>query len=188
MHRKLLLSLLADYRNSAFITDVEKRTYDPFVNFVTGHTECFGREPGGHVTGSAWLIDHEENKVLLTHHKKLNLWLQLGGHAEGDSDIAAVALKEAQEESGIYDLSLVETTIFDIDIHAIPGPCALHYDVRFLVKAPIGSTYTLSHESHALAWVPFEEVATYSSEESLLRMTQKSLKRRLRAVLGTSQG
>jgi len=177
MSKDLLLKQLSEYAESSLITPAEHIKLKEMYSFVASHPSCFNREPGGHVTGSAWLMNYEETHVLLTHHKKLNMWLQLGGHAEGDTDIAAVALREAEEESGIEGITCVDKGIFDIDIHPIPGPCGKHYDVRYLLKAPHKAHYFLSDESNDLAWVPFHKIADYSQEESLLRMAHKTVQR-----------
>jgi 8-oxo-dGTP pyrophosphatase MutT (NUDIX family) len=121
-------------------------------------------------------------RVLLTHHKKLDRWLQLGGHADGDTDLAAVALKEAEEESGLSDLS-VEPEIFDIDLHFIPEhkgvPGHWHYDARFVVVANGDERFAVSDESHALAWRDIASLAADdSADTSLRRMAQRWLTRR----------
>lgn len=135
----------------------------------------------GHLTGSAWLVGADGSRVLLTHHRKLDRWLQLGGHADGDADLARVALREAQEESGLGDL-LVEPAIFDLDRHVIPArraePEHWHYDVRFVVHACGGETYSVSEESHALAWVDIATIAgDREQDESLRRMARRWLAR-----------
>ena len=151
--------------------------------FVEQNEDCFDRAlTRGHVTGSAWLVDRTGTRVLLTHHRKLNRWLQPGGHADGNSDIAQVAMREAEEESGIKALSLVSKDLFDIDIHLIPEaadvPAHYHYDCRFLVRCEGDETFTVSEESHDLAWVPMDRITEFTSEESVLRMKRKS--RRIR--------
>ncbi|MGH8051761.1 MAG: NUDIX hydrolase [Arenimonas sp.] len=137
----------------------------------------------GHFTGSCWLVSKDGERVLLTHHKKLERWLQLGGHADGDSDLAQVALREAQEESGLSDLS-VEPEIFDLERHAIPArgaePEHYHHDVRFVVQANGSEDFIVSDESHALAWrVISELVDDPDAEESIRRMARKWLNRRV---------
>src|SRR5436309_1471060 len=102
MHRQQLLGLLETYAPCYQEELVNKAR---MIAFVTEWPSCFERSlEVGHITGSAWLLNHDCSKVLLTHHKKLNLWLQLGGHCDGESDVLAVALREAQEESGITDI------------------------------------------------------------------------------------
>ena len=142
----------------------------------------FHREnAAGHFTGSAWLVDRSGERVLLTHHRKLQRWLQLGGHADGDSDLASVALREACEESGLADLT-VESEIFDVDRHWIPErksePGHWHYDVRYVVRAGGGEDFAISEESLELAWVSIRALAEASdTDESLRRMARRWLTR-----------
>ena len=103
------------------------------------------------------------------------LWLQLGGHSDGDPDTAAVAKREAEEESGL-PVTLVSPEIFDIDVHAIPArkedPEHEHFDVRFQLVAQ-REDFVVSPESIDLAWVPLVELQQYTDEESILRMQRK---------------
>ncbi|MDR0181507.1 NUDIX hydrolase [Lysobacter arvi] len=135
----------------------------------------------GHFTASSWLVDRSGTRVLLTHHRKLGRWLQLGGHADGDRDLAAVALREAEEESGLTDLR-VEPDIFDLDRHWIPErgdvPGHWHWDVRYVVHAEGSEDYVVSEESHDLAWRPIAEIAADpGSDASMLRMASKWARR-----------
>ncbi|MEJ2788331.1 MULTISPECIES: NUDIX hydrolase [unclassified Pseudoxanthomonas] len=133
----------------------------------------------GHLTGGAWLVSADGRRTLLTHHRKLGRWLQLGGHADGDEDMARVALKEAEEESGLSDLS-VEGGIFDLDRHWIPErkdvPGHWHYDIRYVVRANGGEDYVVSEESLDLAWRDIGPIAA-EPDESLSRMARKWLAR-----------
>ena len=130
----------------------------------------------GHFTASAWLIDARGDRVLLTHHRKLQRWLQLGGHADGDHDLQQVALKEAEEESGLTGLTILPG-IFDIDRHWIPEhknvPGHWHYDVRYIVQAGDSDAFIVSDESNDLAWVNIDALHNITSDESLLRMQRK---------------
>ena len=173
MHRKNLLEQLAQYRSSFLISQEETAHYKNFIDFVSRSPGCFERSHKGHVTGAAWVVNHDFSKALLTHHKKLNLWVQLGGHADGDPDIKRVALKEAHEESGIEDVSFVLQGIYDIDIHTYTAPCETHYDVRFLLQAPLGAQFQVSEESHNLAWVDMDKIIHYSKERTVLRLAEK---------------
>ncbi|TQD43285.1 NUDIX hydrolase [Marilutibacter aestuarii] len=135
----------------------------------------------GHFTGSAWLVDASGERVLLTHHRKLGRWLQLGGHADGDRDLARVALREAQEESGLAGL-VVEEAPFDLDRHWIPArgdvPGHWHYDVRYVVRTTNDERFVVSDESLALAWRDIQAIASdASSDASMARMAGKWLAR-----------
>ena len=137
----------------------------------------------GHFTGSAWLVSADGRRALLTHHRKLERWLQLGGHAEGDRDLARVALREAQEESGLEDLVLESPAIFDLDKHWIPARGQVeghwHYDVRYVVRARGSEQYAISEESLALAWRDIEALADDpDGDPSLQRMARRWLARR----------
>lgn len=151
-----------------------------FSAFLASSPDVFQRwHPPGHFTGSAWLVARDGERVLLTHHRKLERWLQLGGHADGDPDLAQVALREAQEESGLGALR-VEPRIFDIDRHRIPArgnePEHWHYDVRFVVRAGADETFVVSDESHALAWRRIDAIAADAdAEESMQRMARQWL-------------
>ncbi len=140
----------------------------------------------GHFTGSAWLVSADGERILLTHHRKLDRWLQLGGHADGVRDLAKVALTEAEEESGLTGLVLENGVLFDIDKHWIPErkdvPGHWHYDARYVVRALGGEAFVLSEESLDLAWRDIREVAeavieTPDGDDSLPRMAKRWLAR-----------
>lgn len=150
------------------------------IRFVEAHPDCLLRaEPTGHLTGSAWVVDASRMRTLLTHHRKLDKWLQLGGHADGDPDLLAVALREASEESGLTRLRPVTTALFDLDRHWIPArksePAHWHYDLRFMIEADPEEPLVVTHESKDLAWVKVDEVTGLNPEESMARMVRKTV-------------
>ena len=156
-----------------------------FSDWLATTDRPFHRETlEGHFTGSAWLVSADGERVLLMHHRKLGRWLQPGGHADGDSDLASVALREAEEETGLRDLAVV-TEIFDLDAHRIPArghePEHWHFDVRFVVVAKGSEVFQINEESLALAWRPVAELAMdAAAEPSLRRMAAKWLASRKR--------
>ena len=158
-----------------------------FGEFARAHADCFQRSLAvGHFTGSAWLVEASGRRVLLTHHRKLDRWLQLGGHADGDPDLAAVARREAEEESGLAGL-VVDPEIFDLDRHVIPArggePEHWHYDVRFVVRVTGSEAFIVGAESHALAWRDIAQIASEASaDESMRRMARKWLERQVKLV------
>lgn len=148
------------------------------LEFVANTALCTSRETlAGHVTASAWILSPDRTATLLTHHKKLNRWLQLGGHVEDDPSIQDAATREALEESGIDDLYLLDRKLFDIDVHLIPArkgdPEHYHYDFRFIFQANT-KDLSVSEESHSLAWVTIADIATKVVDESIIRMAKKT--------------
>ena len=180
MHRSPLLAQLDAYNP---INSEEIAFKKDMRCFITENEHCFERTlSSGHITGSAWVVNYSFSKALLTHHSKLDRWLQLGGHADGNTDIIAVASKEAEEESGLESLELVSKSIFDIDIHTIPAhkiePEHLHYDIRFLFKADENEILHVSSESKSLKWIPLEQLSVYTRcNKSILRMADKYVER-----------
>ncbi len=150
-----------------------------FERFIAAQPDCLLRScVPGHLTGSAWVVDGTRGRTLLTHHVKLDKWLQLGGHADGDPDLLAVALREAAEESGLTRLRPASAKIFDLDRHWIPArktdPAHWHYDVRFMIEADASEPLVISNESKDLAWVEVARVAQLNPEESMVRMVRKT--------------
>ena len=177
MHRRKLLDSLEIYSS---LYEEEADLIKRFNVFLEENVNCFDRQNSvGHVTGSAWLLCPDYQHVLLTHHKKLNRWLQLGGHSDGEPDTLSVAIREAREESGLA-VKALENSIFDIDVHTIPQrknePKHLHFDVRFLLQA-LEKDFVVSSESNDLQWVKIADIPKYTAEESILRMRDKWLKR-----------
>lgn len=185
MARQALLQALDAY---AALHPQEAQTVRRFEDFVQAYPDCFERSLAapGHVTGSAWIMHPECDAVLLMHHRKLDLWIQLGGHADGNPRPWVVAEREGLEESGLPALQLlaghwVDAAVpvpFDLDIHEIPArkgePAHLHFDVRYAFLA--GSHAVQGNaESRALAWVPVTELASVTEDASVLRMADKWL-------------
>ncbi len=154
--------------------------------FILEHENCFDRrlEPG-HVTASTWVVNPARSHVLMLLHRKLGLWLQPGGHADGESDIVSVALKETVEETGLdpSQVKLLSEEIFDVDVHTVHDSehdsRHLHFDPRFLVEIDERIPLPGSDESHEVRWVALEEVLHLNNARSLYRLVQKT--RRLKA-------
>ena len=175
MHRDSLKQLLECYTpiDASEIVSREK-----ILNFINTNPNCFERSSlQGHITASAWLLSNDLMQVLLLHHAKLDVWCQLGGHCDGDSDVLGVAIKEAQEESGINNIVPVRREIFDLDIHSIPAmpgiPEHYHYDVRFLLKVQGNEEVVGNSESKDIRWFGQDAALLPTKAESILRMFRK---------------
>lgn len=183
MHRKPLLDLLDRY---AARHPEEAETIDRVRALVAARSDCFERSClPGHVTGSAFVLSADRRQVLLVHHRKLDRWLQPGGHADGECDVAQAALREAREETGLATLAFLgpdgrpdDPVPFDLDVHGIPArpgePAHEHHDVRFLLVASPGASARASDESFAVRWFPLADLESEGVDESLLRMAGKT--------------
>jgi 8-oxo-dGTP pyrophosphatase MutT (NUDIX family) len=182
VHRKPLLELLDRYAarhpgEAACVARVRA--------LVAARADCFERSSApGHLTGSAFVVSADFRRVLLVHHRKLDRWLQPGGHADGECDVAQVALREAREETGLDGLAFFrpeggEPLPFDLDVHEIPArpgePAHEHHDVRFLLVAAAGQEARASAESHEVRWFPLASLEEeLDVDESVLRMARKA--------------
>jgi len=186
MHRQPLLDMLQRYlrqhRDEAGVVAQIRQ-------LVANSVDCFERTcRPGHVTGSGWVLSHDRSRCLLVHHRKLNRWLQPGGHADGQNDLADVALREVCEESGLVELelpkSLGKIVPLDIDVHIIPArtdksgkvieDAHEHHDIRFLILAAKGQELAVSDESNDVRWFSHDELLEVTDEESVLRMLRKA--------------
>ena len=182
MDREGLLELLRRYARRH---PDELATVDRIVDLLRTrdrayHRDCF--DPG-HITTSAWIVSKESSAALFTHHRKLGRWLQLGGHADGDTDLVAGAIREAEEESGLAQFRVLGQEagreILDVDVHVIPArgnePAHEHHDIRFLLEVseeqPISAQQA---ESHAVRWFRVDEIESQFEEDSVLRMARKA--------------
>ena len=175
--KKKIRSYKDNYREDPPSIDEANRT----LEFIEKNENCFSREnQKGHITGSAWIFNEDFSMVLLHHHRKIDQWLQLGGHSDGDWNTLDVALKEAEEESGLQNFKVLSDEIFDIDVHEFPArknePAHLHYDVRFLLQHSSESPLEKQdRESKDLAWVPIRRLLVDECYIFVRKITIKSL-------------
>lgn len=181
-----LLNLLTEY--TAAHPD-ERGMAGRIAALASAHEDCFERTcRPGHLTGSAWVVSADGERHLLLHHRKLSKWLQPGGHADGQTDLADVARREVEEETGLSELDLIADAAglepLDVDVHHIPerrDPSGTvkesaheHHDVRYLFRVTGDETLVLSDESRELRWCRPDEVRTLTQEESVLRLLRKA--------------
>lgn len=174
-----LLDKLERYTPSSSEEIVSK---EKIVSFIKREPRCFERSlEEGHITGSAWLLNRDSSQVLLMLHAKLGIWVQLGGHCDGNPDVLDVALREAKEESGIENIQPVSVEIFDLDVHFIPASTKekehYHYDVRFLLQVVSDEKIVQNTESLRLAWFGKDQSLLPTQQLSILRMHKKWINR-----------
>jgi 8-oxo-dGTP pyrophosphatase MutT (NUDIX family) len=172
-----------DFRQQLTSLDLSKRPdevvfREKMVALLDSAPGCFQRDCfPAHFTGSALVVSADGSRALLHHHRKLDRWLQFGGHCDGDENVARVAQREALEESGIEGLILASARPFDLDIHTIPQhrsePEHFHYDVRYVLIAPEEASAVVSTESHELRWFTSDELREVPLDPGLLRMISK---------------
>ncbi len=154
-HRAAMLELLASTEDA----------------FSRGHFDP------GHFTASCYIVD-AAGRLLLHHHKRLDRWLQMGGHVEADESPDLAALREGREESGLRDLVHVTDGIFDLDIHPIPAakgePDHAHFDVRYLARTASPEAVVVDRaESNELAWVTLDRAAQLMPGPESARVLRK---------------
>lgn len=159
--------------------DCESAFKKKMLEFLDTHPDAFERScREGHFTASSWLLSKDGASALLLHHRKLDRWFQLGGHCDGDKDLLGVAVKEAQEESGILGIEPISTGIYDLDIHEIPpyknDPVHLHLDVRFLLRVVSDENVVQNIESKELRWFSKND-SIPGDNDSVLRLRDKWL-------------
>jgi 8-oxo-dGTP pyrophosphatase MutT (NUDIX family) len=169
----------------------ELATYVPADDFEAAHRDSIaalleageevlgrGHFAPGHITASCFILDEESGRLLLHHHRRLDRWLQMGGHLEPGETAMQAALREGAEESGLSDLSLVFERIFDLDVHAIPAakgePDHRHFDVRYLARTATPRAISIApSESIRLDWIPLDRAEGLMNEEASSRVIRK---------------
>lgn len=173
--KEVLLGEVCDYANH-FPNELDPKRV---VEFLKKETNLFGRDSKvGHITCSSWVLDYSRTHVLLIYHQRLKRWIQPGGHIEPFETPRQGALREAEEESGIVGLKLLDQQLFHVNILNFPdgkdGPGHSHFDLRYLIQAPNGASLDASEEVGGAKWVPLNRLEEYSDEETILMMAGKT--------------
>lgn len=169
----------------------EQQDTDDLLRRLESGEPLFDREhTEAHITASAWVVDPQRKLVLMAYHNLYDSWAWLGGHADGQRDLLAVALREVQEESGLTARPVSEE-IFSVETLAVSGhekngvyvPSHLHLNVTYLLEAdPAQPLRCKPDENSQVAWFPPEEAVAASSEPWLQQRVYRKLNEKLRAM------
>lgn len=176
-------ALITEIENYTPTDEPEAACIPKFLNLLRGQERCFHRDCfPAHITASTILLNQAGDQILMNHHRKMNIWLGFGGHADGEDDVLAVALRETMEESGLTAFKPVSPYIADLSIHPIPEnmtkgePAHEHYDVRYILQMTGDQTPVISHESIALKWMGFDEaLSIVPDHDGIRRLIAKAM-------------
>lgn len=186
------LDVAIGHLRAARVTSASTEHRDQVLAYVAANDDAAWRSSvEGHLTGSALVVDATGERTLLMLHRKLGRWFQPGGHADGDTNLPAVALREATEETGVEGLRVAVPAI-DVDVHRVEPPAEaphLHLDVRYLVLAPPGASEVGNEESLALRWVGLADLPALDPpvDEGTVRLVRRGLEV-ARSVLSSLEG
>jgi 8-oxo-dGTP pyrophosphatase MutT (NUDIX family) len=172
--------LFEELRAYAPSDDRERVSLAKIFDLLRDAADPFTRERSDHITGSAIVARLDGSAFLLVHHRRLDRWLQPGGHVEtGDRSVFETACRETQEETG---LAALETRfgrrILDVDVHPIPArhgrPAHVHHDIRYLLTASAETVVPQEEEVRGAAWFTLEEALAAGVDDSLTRALTKA--------------
>lgn len=185
-----LIKTLKEYTpyNSQEATDKEI-----MLQLLENADDIFTREnTQAHFTASSWIVNETSDKTLMVYHNIYNSWSWTGGHADGETDLLAVALKEAREETGLDDVKAVSDDIFSIEIITVDGhekrgsyvPSHLHLNVTYLLQADEADVIRIKpDENSGIQWFALEKAIEASTEPWMVQRVYRKLIEKLKTVI-----
>jgi 8-oxo-dGTP pyrophosphatase MutT (NUDIX family) len=165
----------------------ERKDKEIFLKYLTDFDDCLHRgNEYGHLVSSAFVLNEERNKILMIYHKIYDAWGWLGGHADGDSDLLHVAIKEVKEESGVGEVKPITEEIFVLDTLPVLGhekrgeyvPAHIHLSVAYLLEAKEEEKLKVNErETGGVKWVPLEKMVALSGEPHMEPVYEKAIKK-----------
>ena len=162
------------------------------LRFLAENEDAFERENRiAHMTASAWVVNRERTKVLMVYHKIYDSWSWTGGHADGETDLLAVALREVREETGVKNVAAVSEELFSLEVLTVDGhekrgkyvSSHLHLNVTYLLEADEGDLLTICEdENKGVAWFSLEDALKASSEPWFVRRIYSKLNEKLKQL------
>lgn len=167
----------------------EQRDQTLILDFLEKNGDAFLRSNLlAHMTASSWIVNPERTKTLMVYHNLYDSWSWTGGHADGETDLLSVALREAREETGIEHVRPLSPEIFSLEVLTVDGhekrgeyvPSHLHMNVTYLLEAEEGDTLHICREENSgVAWFTLEEALKASSEPWFVERIYKKLNNKL---------
>lgn len=180
-----MTKLLEEIKNYIPANEQEQNDKEQMLAFMQANDNCLTRENTvAHFTTSIWTVNKDRTKTLMVYHNIYNSWSWIGGHADGVENLAEVALRELQEETGVKNARLVSDEIFSIETLTVDGhikkgayvPCHLHFNVTYLAEADEAEALVVNEdENQAVKWFPYEEALKASTEPWMVEHVYKKL-------------
>ena len=179
------MNLYEQIKNYNPVNDQERNDKEQMLRFMEQNSDYLSRENQiAHFTTSIWTVNKERTKTLMVYHNIYDSWSWIGGHADGEEDLCAVAMRELQEETGVQFARLVSEEILSLETLTVGGhmkrgqyvPSHLHFNLTFLAEADEREALVVNEdENQAVKWWTFEEALQVSSEPWMVERVYKKL-------------
>lgn len=172
----------------------ERQDQALILDFLAKNPDAFCRTNLlAHMTASAWVVNPQRSRTLMVYHRLYDSWAWTGGHADGETDLLAVALREVREETGIQQVQPVTTEIYSLEVLTVEGhekqgsyvPSHLHLNLTYLLEAEENQPLRpCEAENTAVAWFSLSDALAASTEPWFVERIYKKLNEKLRVYEG----
>lgn len=179
------MSLLQEIENYIPANEQEEKDKKIILDFMKHNPDCLTRENEiAHFTTSIWTVNKEHTKTLMVYHNIYDSWSWIGGHADGEEDLASVALRELKEETGVENARLLSKEIYSLEVLTVSGHMKrgeyvsshLHFNVTFLAQADEEELLVVNEdENKGVKWFTFEDALRASNEEWMVERVYRKL-------------
>lgn len=168
----------------------ERRDRDVILRFIDENDDAFLRTNlTAHMTASAWVVNRARTKTLMVYHRIYDSWSWTGGHADGEKDLLAVALREVREETGVKSARPVTRDIYSLEVLTVDGhekrgayvPSHLHMNVTYLLEADEHEALTACEEENSgVRWFTLKDALAASTEPWFVERIYRKLNEKLK--------
>ena len=192
--REKLLKSIKEYKP---FNEQEEMDKTLILNWIENNENAFLRENAvAHITASAWVVNKDRSKVLMVYHNIYNSWSWLGGHADGETDLLSVAVREVKEKAGISNVRPVSDEIFSLESLTVDGHVKkgkyvsshLHFNITYFLEAdPEEAVSIKADENSGVAWFSPEEALERSTEPWFVEHVYSKLLEKMKDVKGNGK-